>query len=307
MITCSQPPRSLKPGSRIAIISPAGAVSSPDLLTHTHAMIIEQGYTPVYGEHALARYEHHYNYAGTIEQRLNDLQWALDDESIDAIWATRGGYGSAQLLEQVDLCRFLNNPKWLIGYSDITYLQSLLARHGIQSIHGQNIIRTVNPSAESYQTIFNVFKGIKPTYSLSANALNQHGACTGTLIGGNMTVVTALSGTRYNFNYNDAILFLEEIGENAYYKIDRYIKSLEQTGAFEKIKGLVIGGMKNIGNDTSDHSATAQSIIAERLADYDFPKVFGFPNGHISDMRPLIMGAPLSLHVDEQGAQLTFV
>lgn len=121
-----------------------------------------------------------------------------------------------------------------------------------------------------------------------------------------MTVVTALSGTRYNFNYNDAILFLEEIGENAYYKIDRYIKSLEQTGAFEKIKGLVIGGMKNIANDTSDHSATAQSIIAQRLAHYDFPTVFGFPNGHISDMRPLIMGAPLSLHVDEQGARLTF-
>lgn len=306
MTACSLTPKNLKPGSRIAIISPAGAVSSPDLLTHTHAMIIEQGYTPVYGEHALARHEHHYNYAGTIEQRLKDLQWALDDESIDAIWATRGGYGSVQLLEQIDLCRFLNTPKWLIGYSDITYLHSLLARHGIESIHGQNIIRTVNPSAESYQNIFNVFKGIKPTYSLNAHALNQHGTCRGTLIGGNMTVVTALSGTRYNFNYNDAILFLEEIGENAYYKIDRYIKSLEQTGAFEKIKGLVIGGMKNIANDTSDHSATAQSIIAQRLAHYDFPTVFGFPNGHISDMRPLIMGAPLSLHVDEQGARLTF-
>lgn len=298
-------PKNLEPGSRIAIVSPAGAVSSPELLTHTHKMIIEQGYTPVYGEHALALHAHHYNYAGTVEQRLRDLQWALDDDSIDAIWATRGGYGSTQLLELIDLSRLVNNPKWLIGYSDITYLQSLLARHGIPSIHGQNIIRTLNPSTESYQNIFNLFKGIKPAYQLDANPFNQQGSACGTLIGGNMTVVTALSGTRFNFNYDNAILFLEEIGENAYYKIDRYIKSLEQTGAFEKINGLVIGGMKNIANDTSDHSITAQSIIAERLAGYNFPKVFGFPNGHISDMRPLIMGAPVSLCVDEQGAQLT--
>jgi muramoyltetrapeptide carboxypeptidase len=304
MTLCSITPKNLKPGSRIAIVSPAGAVSNPDLLTHTHNMIIEQGYTPVYGEFALARHAHHYTYAGTPEQRLRDLQWALDDDSIDAIWATRGGYGSVQLLEHIDLSRFVHDPKWLIGYSDITFLQSLLARHGIESVHGQNIISTPTPSADSYQNIFNLFKGIKPTYQLDNNLLNEPGSACATLIGGNMTVVTALSGTRFNFNYDNAILFLEEIGENAYYKIDRYLKSLEQTGAFEKIKGLIIGGMKNIADDTSPHSPIAQSIIAERVAQYSFPKVFGFPNGHIPDMRPLIIGGTVSLRVDENGVRL---
>lgn len=307
MTRCSSTPRNLKPGSKIAIISLGGAVSNPDFLSHTHKMIVDHGYEPVYGEHALSRYEHHYNYAGTPEQRLKDLQWALDDDSIDAIWATRGGYGCAQLLERIDLTRFARNPKWFIGYSDNTYLQSFLARSGFASIQGQNVIRTLNPSPESYINIFNIFRGEKPDYRIDHNEFNQSGKACGKLIGGNLTVVSALSGTTYNFDYENAILFIEEIGENAYYKIDRYMKGLEQTGAFEKLKGVIVGGMKNIANVQSDYNNIANSIIAERLEPYCFPKIFGFPNGHISDMRPIIIGSTVSMDVNARHATLSHI
>lgn len=304
MTYCSNTARSLNPGSKIAIISPAGAVSNPDLLLHTHNMIVDHGYEPVYGDHALSRYEHHYNYAGTPEQRLKDLQWALDDDSIDAIWATRGGYGCGQLLERIDLTQFARKPKWFIGYSDNTFLQSLLAGSGFASIQGQNIIRTLNASPESYSHIFNIFRGGKPHYTIDHNEFNQSGSACGTLVGGNLTVVSALAGTLYNFDYEGAILFIEEVGENAYYKLDRYMKGFEQAGVFEKIKGIIVGGMRNIAGVESDYNRVANSIIAERLENYCFPKMFGFPNGHISDMRPIIIGSTVSMEVNAGHATL---
>ena len=301
-------PKPLKAGSRIAIISPAGAVSNPDFLLHTDKMIKDNGYKPVYGKYYLEKYDHYYNYAGTIEQRLSDIQWAFDDDSIDAIWATRGGYGCVQLLNKINLKKFLNNPKWYIGYSDNTYMQSLLARNNIASIHGQNVIRTINPTDISYENIFKMLKGEIPNYSINNNILNKEGTVKGsTLIGGNLTCVCALMGSKYNFNYENAVLFIEEIGENAYYKLDRYIKSLEDAGLLDKIKGVIVGGMKNIAEVSGDYNQTAYEVIYERLANYNMPQIYGFPNGHISDMRPLILGSTVEIKVNEELSYVNFL
>ncbi len=297
-------PDSLKSGSRIAIVSPAGHVSNPDFLQHVDTMIKEHGYVPVYSKNHLAKYEHYYSYAGTIAERLDDLQHACDDPSIDAIWTTRGGYGSVQLLEKLDLRALTAKPKWLIGYSDITYLHCFFNQNGIVSIHGHNVIRTLSkgvaPPASSYDLIFQILAGKNPEYKLASHALNQPGRASGVLIGGNQTIVGALSGTGYNFNYQDAILFLEEVGENAYYRIDRQMQTLEASGALSRIKGIIIGSMRDIGAEQSDFNQSAYNIIHETTGKYNIPKIFAFPAGHVPDNRPLIMGANITMEVTSE-------
>jgi len=294
-------PKSLRAGSRIAIISPAGHLSNPDFLIHVATMIKEYGYTPVYSKNYLARYDNHYAYAGTAQQRLADLQWAFDDPDIDAIWATRGGYGSVQLLDPLNVKALVDRPKWLIGYSDITYLHSFFNRHGIATIHGHNVMRTLShgvaPPPSSYGWVFDILAGAWPEYRIESHPLNTVGQAVGKWVGGNQTIVGALSGTRYDFDYQDAILFLEDVGENAYYRIERQMQTLETAGALAKIKGIVIGSMRDIGGVKSDFDESAYKVIHGVMEKYNIPKIFAFPAGHVPDNRPLIMGARVEIEV----------
>lgn len=307
---CAKHPGALKPGSKIAIISPAGYVSNPDFLHHVDAMIKNHSYTPIYSKNHLASYGHYYTYAGTIEQRLADLQWACDDPSIDAIWATRGGYGSVQLLKHLNLQALRDQPKWLIGYSDITYLHSFFNKQGIASIHGHNVIRTLSngvpPPSSSYDTIFKILAGELPVYKQPPHKLNQCGKAAGILVGGNQTIVGALLGAEYNFDYHNAILFLEEIGENAYYRIDRQMQSLAAAGVLAKIKGIIVGSMRDIGGAKSDFNETAYSIIHEVMSKYNIPKIFAFPAGHVPDNRPIIMGSHVEIEVTNEHSIVRF-
>lgn len=294
-------PKSLKSGSRIAIVSPAGYLTNPAFLDHVTTMIKEQGYDFVYSKNCFEKYDNHYAYAGTPQQRLADLQWACDDPNIDAIWVTRGGYGSVQLLDGLNFSAICKNPKWLIGYSDITYLHSAFNRHGIATIHGHNVVRTLSngvpPPPSAYGKIFDILKDHAPEYKIVSHALNKMGKAKGRLVGGNQTIVGAVSGTRYDFDYKGAILFLEEVGENAYYRIDRQMQTLETAGVLAKIKGIIIGSMRDIGGVKSDFDEAAYSLIHQITEKYKVPKIFAFPAGHIPDHYPLIMGAEVEMEV----------
>ncbi len=285
-------------------------MSNPAFLKHVDSLIKEQGYIPVYSKNHLAKYERYYHYAGTVEERLDDLQQACDDPSINAIWTTRGGYGSVQLLEKLNLRALMEKPKWLIGYSDITYLHSFFNQKGIVSVHGHNVIPTlsngITPPASSYDLIFQILSGKKPEYKLAPHNLNQTGKSSSILIGGNQTIVGALSGTRYNFNYQNAILFLEEIGENAYYRIDRQMHTLETAGVLAKIKGMIIGSMRDIGGEQSDFNENAYNIIHERTCKYNIPKIFAFPAGHVPNNCPLIIGANIAMEMNIASYNIRF-
>ncbi len=296
-------PKPLAAQSRIAIISPAGMVKAADLVS-TLDLIRDHGFEPVLGAHALGEFDNGYKYSGTIQERLDDLNWALNDESIHAIWTTRGGYGCQHLLRGIKLNEFRKHPKWYIGYSDNTAIQSYLANHQCYSINGQTIKTSsfkVDPS--SYSLIFDILHGKKPNYSVQPHELNKKGIVRGELVGGNLALVYALLGSPYSFDFKNKILFLEEIGED-YYALDRMLTSLDLAGVFASIKGLVIGGMINMGKATqNDHYEASYDpfsyqLIAQRLESYDFPTLFGFPNGHIYDNRPLIIGASVTLSVD---------
>ena len=298
-------PQSLKKGDKIALISPAGAVEESQLEKGIK-LIESNGYEPVLGKHLYTKYSNGYNYAGTEKERISEINWAFNNEEIGAIWASRGGYGCQHLLRHVQLSKFKKKPKWYIGYSDNTVVQSFLLKNNFASIHGQTIkTSSFGVTDESYDLIFDILKGKKPTYSIAKNELNKVGTAAGTLVGGNLALIYALLGTTYSFNFKDKILFIEDIGEN-FYALDRMLISLDLAGVFRNIKGLIIGGMTNMGDEKDNKSYEesfdqfAYKIISERVSKYDFPVAFGFPNGHIHDNRPLMIGANITMNVAEK-------
>lgn len=296
-------PKSLKKGDKIAVISPAGAVDASQLEKGIE-MIKSRGFEPVPGEHLYTKFSNGYNYAGTEKERAKDINWAFNDKEIKAIWASRGGYGCQHLLQHLKLKNFTENPKWYIGYSDNTVIQSYLLKKGFVSIHGQTIkTSSFGVTDESYELIFDILKGKAPKYSLKSHQFNRKGDIQGELAGGNLALIYALLGTKYSFDFKDKILFIEDIGEN-FYALDRMIMSLELAGVFNKIKGLIVGGMTNMGDEKENKSYEesfdefAYQLISDRISKYNFPAVFAFPNGHIKDNRPLLIGANVKMKVD---------
>ena len=298
-------PKPLKKGDKIAIISPAGSVDENQLQKGLE-MIKSQGFEPVLGKHLYTKFSNGYNYAGTEKERISDLNWVLNDSEISAIWASRGGYGCQHLLKHLKLSEFRKNPKWYIGYSDNTVIQSYLLKNGFASIHGQTIkTSSFGVTEESYDLIFDILKGKSPKYLVQKNKFNKNGKAEGELIGGNLALIYALLGTSYSFNFKDKILFIEDIGEN-FYALDRMMMSLELAGVFRKIKGLIIGGMTNMGSETENKEYEnsfdefAYKIISERISKYNFPTIFGFPNGHIFENKPLIIGGNVKIEIGKK-------
>ena len=295
-------PKSLKKGDKIAIISPAGSVEETQL-EKTLALIKSKGYEPILGENLYTKFQNGYSYAGTEEQRIMDINWALNNPEISAIWASRGGYGCQHLVQHLDLKEFKKNPKWYIGYSDNTVIQSYLLKKGFASIHGQTIkTSSFGVTDESYDLTFDILKGKFPNYKIESTENNRVGESSGTLVGGNLALIYALLGSKYSFDFQDKILFIEDIGEN-FYAMDRMIMSLELAGVFKKIKGLIVGGMTNMGKENENKSYEesfdpfVNQQIANRVSQYDFPTVFNFPNGHIYDNRSLIIGSEITMKV----------
>ncbi|KMQ66619.1 peptidase U61 [Chryseobacterium angstadtii] len=298
-------PKALKKGAKIAVISPAGAVDVPQLEKGIE-MIKNRGFEPVLGEHLYTKFSNGYNYAGTEQERIKDINWALNDKEISAVWASRGGYGCQHLIQHLKLKNFTENPKWYIGYSDNTVIQSYLLKKGFASIHGQTIkTSSFGVTDESYDRIFDILKGKAPKYALQSNQFNKPGNIEGELVGGNLALIYALLGTQYSFDFKDKILFIEDIGEN-FYALDRMIMSLELAGVFNKISGLIIGGMTNMGDEKENKQyedsfdGFAYQLISDRISKYKFPAVFGFPNGHIKDNRPLIIGGKVMMKVGDK-------
>lgn len=295
-------PASLKKGDKIAVISPAGSVEESQLQNGLN-LIRTRGYEPVLGKNLYTKFSKGYNYAGTEKERISDMNWALNDPEISAVWASRGGYGCQHLMGHLKLSDFRKNPKWYIGYSDNTVIQSYLLKNNFASIHAQTIKTSgFGVTPEGYDLTFDILKGKFPKYSIQNNSFNKSGTADGELVGGNLALIYALLGTKYSFDFKDKILFIEDIGEK-FYALDRMIMSLELAGVFRKIKGMIVGGMtlmedekENINYEES-YDEFSYRIIAERISKYDFPVIFGFPNGHIYDNRPIIIGAEISMKV----------
>ncbi len=298
-------PPKLKKGAKIAIISPAGSVEEIQLEKGIN-FLKSKGFETVLGKNVFTKVFSGYSYAGTEEERISDINWALNDPEISAVWASRGGYGCMHLVRNIKLSGFKKTPKWYIGYSDNTVINSFLLKNNFASIHGQTIkTSSFGVIDDGYDRTFDILLGKKPKYSVKPHKCNKFGTAEGQLIGGNLALVYALLGTKYSYDFKDKILFIEDIGEQ-YYALDRMLMSLDLAGVFSKISGLIVGGMTNMGDEKSNKDFEesfddfAYKIVAERIKNYDFPTIFGFPNGHIFDNRPLIIGADVRMKVGEK-------
>lgn len=297
----SKIPPSLKKGDKIAITCPAKKLPAP--MTDAIKLLESWGLEVILGETLDLSY---HQFAGDDEERADDMQRFIDDDSIKAIIAARGGYGTIRMIDRVDFSRFAINPKWLVGFSDITVLHThLFANFGAQTIHGQMPVNIPDASAHSLETLRRALFGEELSYRFNSHALNRTGESSGILIGGNLSLLIAVSGSVSDPDYTGKILFIEDVGEYLY-SIDRMMRNLKRAGKLKKLAGLVVGGFTDVKDNDIPFGQTVSEIIMEVVKDYDYPVCFDFPAGHIPDNCSLIFGKTIDLQINGDEVTLSF-
>ncbi|PKQ64669.1 hypothetical protein BZG01_14140 [Labilibaculum manganireducens] len=298
-------PAALVKGDKIGIISPAGKIN-PEKVGIAVTRLEEAGYKVVLGNHV---FDVENQFAGSDMNRLRDLQLMLDDPEIKAVLCARGGYGSVRILEHLDFDLFIRNPKWIVGYSDITvfhsYLNNIL---GVESLHATmpvNFPSMKEKEDNSLSTLLHSLAGDSENYEITSHELNRNGVTEGELIGGNLSILYSLRGTVMDFEPHGKILFIEDVGEELYH-LDRMMKNLKMGGKLSELQGLIIGGMSDMKAGNPDFGKTAYEIILESIENYSYPVVFDFPAGHIMENWALPFGRFLRLDVSEKGAKFTW-
>jgi muramoyltetrapeptide carboxypeptidase len=295
-------PPFLQHGDQIRIISPSGTID-PKYIDGAKKVLFRWGLHVTEGEFARSEYG---RFGGTQEQRIADLQQALDDPNVRAILCSRGGYGVAQIIDKLDFTAFLKSPKWLIGFSDITILHNVITNLGIASVHGimTKHLTDLPKNSEQLQSLKDILFGKMPTYAIKTQPLNKLGIAEGRLIGGNLSVLFGLRGSQYDLPYKNNILFIEEISEQPYH-IDRMMQNLRFSGVLQQLSGLVVGQFSGC-EEVPLMTQTIPEIILEAVKEYDFPVCFNFPAGHINYNLPLILGKKVHLKVNATNVQLKF-
>lgn len=271
-------PPPLSAGSKIGLICPAGFMPPENMQTCVETLTA-WGFQVCKGKTTATR--HHY-FSGTDAERLADLQRMLDDTSVDAILCARGGYGVSRIIDYVNWTRFSKNPKWIIGFSDITVLHShLLSNLSIASLHAPMAAAFNETPSDNYY--INAWRatvlGEKQTYYSNPQPYNISGSCEGVLAGGNLSILIHLLGTKSEFDYNNKILFLEDVGEYIY-SIDRMFVQLKRAGKLQQIAGLIIGGFTDSKDTTMPFGTDVYSAIHEHTKDLKIPVCFDFPISH---------------------------
>ena len=237
-------------------------------------------------------------FSGTIKQRTFDLQAMLDDDKINAVICARGGYGTVQIIDNVDFSSFVNNPKWIVGYSDVTVLHSHLNNLNIPTLHASMPINFNSNTKESIETLRKTLFGKQNNIKSDANNFNILGQAEGEIVGGNLSILYSLIGSNSDLDTEGKILFIEDLDEYLYH-IDRMMISLKRSGKLENIKGLIVGGMTNMHDNKEPYGRNAEQIIRDYIVPYNVPTCFGFPAGHIKDNRCIKFGVKSVLKVNK--------
>lgn len=302
--TLKQPPY-LKAGDTIAIVAPSGILKNRMAeIEKAKTLLKSWGLHPLVGKHVFSKANH---FAGTDDERCEDFQNALDDPKISAIWCARGGYGAVRILDKLDYTKFKENPKWIIGYSDITALHNQIHNLGFQSIHAM-MCTSLQDDPETIKETISTFKkaifGNPLNYNLVGSKYNKTGTVSGPLVGGNLTILHTMLGSKTSINTTGKILFIEEIGEYKYH-IDRMLQSLKRAGYFDNCKGVIIGDFTKTKKNTTPWGTSTEQLILDVLADYNFPIAFNMHTGHAKDNRALILGSTVQLMVNSDKSTIT--
>ena len=243
--------------------------------------------------------------AGPDWLRATDLQEMLDNPSVKAIWAAKGGYGTVRIVDRVNFAGFAKNPKWLIGFSDVTVLHSHANNMGIESLHAMMAISTPNASSDAKLTLRRALFGEKLKYELSAHPFNREGKAEGELVGGNLSVLYSIMGSSSQVDHKGKILFIEDLDEYLYH-IDRMMMNLKRNGWFNELRAVIIGGMTSMNDNEIPWGKDALEIVREIFKDYTFPVIYNFPAGHIKDNRAMIFGRNVKVEVKPEGSTVVF-
>jgi muramoyltetrapeptide carboxypeptidase len=291
----TQPPY-LKKKDKVAIIATAKAFDAEELNPGIN-LLQSWGLQVVLGKNL---YSSHHQFAGSDDQRTSDLQSMLDDDSIKAIFCVRGGYGTNRIIDNISFKKFKKNPKWIIGFSDVTVLHSHIHKKNIQTIHSLMPLQFGKAVYQkSVGTLKDALFGKAVKYILTSTKLNRAGNATAPVVGGNLAILTSLIGTPSDLDTKGKILFIEDIGEYLY-KIDRMMLHLKRAGKLSQLKGLIVGHMTDMEDNPIPFGKTANEIIAEAVKEYKYPVCFNFPIGHEPQNFTIVCGREAILKVGEK-------
>ncbi|HEU5179276.1 MAG TPA: LD-carboxypeptidase [Candidatus Polarisedimenticolia bacterium] len=289
---CLPPP--LKPGARLGVVAPAGPIRAAQLRAGL-AYLKERGYRVVEGSHLRDRRGY---LAGTDAGRAADLNRAMADRSLDAVVFARGGYGSARFLDRLDFSPLRRRPKLFLGYSDITAFYAALQQStGIPGFYGPMVLNFNAPGREFHEgSLWRVLER-RPGWTrfrFSRRGVVRGGVASGRLIGGCLSLLVSLVGTKYDIDTRGAILFWEEVDEEPY-KIDRMLNHLRMAGKLARLRGMIVGKLHRCGPRPGTRALSLQEILKDHLAGTSFPVVTGFPAGHAPGKVTLPLGLPARL------------
>lgn len=295
-------PEYLKKGDSVGIVCTARSFSSEEAETAIQ-LLNEWGLKAVLGKTIDCN---NHQLGGSDEERANDFQKMLNNSNIKAIWIARGGYGTVRIIDKIDFSKFKQNPKWIIGFSDITVLHSHIHNLGIATLHAIMPFSVPKASVEAKETLRKALFNEEYHFEIESDYSNKIGKAEGELIGGNLSIIYSLLGSVSSVNTSGKILYLEDLDEYLYH-IDRMFYNFKRNGYFENLKGLIIGGMTDMHDNSIPFGYDVKQIIREITKEYDFPICFEFPAGHISDNRALKLGTKVSLEINTNKTSLKYI
>lgn len=294
-------PKFLKSGDSVAIVCTARKFSTQDAQPAIE-LLKSWKLIPVLGTTIDLD---NFQLGGSDEERTADFQMQLDNPDIKAIWIARGGYGSVRIIDKLNFNKFLENPKWIIGFSDITVFHSHVNTLGTATIHGIMPFTVPNTIETSIESLRKALFGEKLSYQIPSSVNNRLGKATGELVGGNLSIIYSLLGSKSSVDTKNKILYIEDLDEYLYH-IDRMMQNLKRNGYFNDLKGLIVGGMTDMHDNSIPFGLDVVGIIKEVTSEFYFPICFDFPAGHVKDNRALRLGQSVLFEVSENNVELIF-
>ena len=294
-------PEFLQKGDTIGILATARKVDLASLqpaikLLESWGLHVEIGKTIGKEENQLA---------GPDWMRATDFQEMIDNPKIKAIWAAKGGYGTVRIIDRIDFTKFKKKPKWIAGFSDVTILHSHLNNMNIETIHSFMALNAGTAQPQVIESLRKALFGEKLEYHIPTHPFNKKGTAKGELVGGNLSVLYSVMGSKSEIDYKDKILFIEDLDEYLYH-IDRMMMNLKRNGYFDGLKAVIVGGMSSMNDNEIPWGKDALEIIQDVLKDYKFPIIYNFPAGHIKDNRSLILGKTVNIDVNDKETMVKF-
>lgn len=295
-------PQFLKPNDKIAIVCTARKFSEQDAQPAIE-LLKSWNLVPVLGSTIGLD---NFQLGGSDLERAADFQAQLDNPEIKAIWIARGGYGSVRIIDKLNFDKFLENPKWIIGFSDITVFHSHVNNLRVSTLHAIMPFSVPNTVETSIESLRKALFGESLIYEIPTQKSNRIGKAEGELVGGNLSIIYSLLGSPSSIDTKDKILYIEDLDEYLYH-LDRMMQNLKRNGYFNNLRGLIVGGMTDMHDNAIPFGLDAVGIISEIASEFDFPICFDFPAGHVKDNRALRLGEQVSLEVSEEKVQLKFI